>query len=182
MDAQTMEYYASRDSKWAEIRMAVPDHLFGHDLINNRLFCRVIQHVDSFCTTVDHLCGNFGMESRMPFLSQTLAKYLLKIPSAYKLHVPFDIEPDERNYLMGHYKGLIRDHMRHHLPDIVTERRTKIGFATPWNARDNDMNINLAEADWKIFQSQANKYFRFDVDFNNELEDNDILKMENDDG
>lgn len=182
MNQETLEYYAAHDSKWGELKSSMPPNIFGHDLINNRLFVRAMQHVDSFCTTVDHLCGNFGMESRMPFLSQTLAKYLLQIPSAYKLHVPFDIEEEERNYLMGHYKGLIRDHMRHHLPEIVTERRTKIGFATPWNARDNKMNIDLAEADWKIFQSQANKYFKFGVDFNNELEDNDILKSENNDG
>ena len=72
--------------------------------------------------------------------------------------------------------------MKHHLPDVVTERRTKIGFATPWNARNDSHNIDLAEADWAIFQSQANKYFKFGVDFNNELEDNDILKSENNDG
>ena len=182
MDDHTMKYYAQHDSKWQEIYSSMPQGLFGHDLINNRLFVRMMQHVDSFATTVDHLCGNFGMESRMPFLAQKLSKYLLTIPSAYKLHVPFDIEPKERDFLMGHYKGLIRDHMRHHLPDIVTERKTKIGFATPWNARNDKHNIDLAEADWGIFQSQANKYFKFGVDFNNELEDNDILKPENNDG
>lgn len=183
MDDHMLKYYASKDKKWAEISTCIPPgQFFGHDLINNRLFTRIIQHVDSFATTVDHLCGNFGMESRMPFLHQQLAKYLLKIPSGYKLHVPFDLEPKERNYMMGHYKGLIRDHMKQHLPDVVLDRRTKIGFATPWNARNNDTNINLAEQDYEIFASQVDKYFRFGVDFNNELEDNDILNTENEDG
>ena len=107
MDDHTIKYYAERDSKWQEIKSSMPQGIFGHDLINNRLFVRMMQHVDSFATTVDHLCGNFGMESRMPFLAQKLSKYLLAIPSAYKLHVPFDIEEKERDFLMGHYKGLI---------------------------------------------------------------------------
>ena len=182
MDYHTLNHYASRDMKWQELSMCMPPEIFGHDLINNRLFTRVLQHVDSFCTTADHLCGNFGMESRVPFLAQDLAKYLLRIPSTYKLHVPFDMEPKERDYMMGHYKGLIRDYMKEYLPDVVLDRKHKIGFATPWNARDNDMNINLAEQDYTIFTEQANKYFRFGVDFNNELEDNDILQSENNDG
>lgn len=182
MDYHTLKHYAGKDQKWQELSMCMPPDIFGHDLINNRLFTRVLQHVDSFCTTADHLCGNFGMESRVPFLAQDLAKYLLRIPSGYKLHVPFDMEPKERDYMMGHYKGLIRDHMKEFLPDVVLDRKHKIGFATPWNARDNAMNITLAELDYTMFAEQANKYFRFGVDFNNELEDNDILQSENNDG
>ena len=172
---QVMRGYAKTDIKWQELYRITPHWLFGDDMINNRLFVRLIQHVDSFCTTVDHICGHFGMESRMPFLSQELSKYLMKIPSTYKLHVPFELEGEERNMMMGHYKWLIRDCMAKHLPKHIKERQSKIGFATPWDARNNEQNKKLANEDWKIFESQAIKYFNFDyVDFNNKLEDNDI--------
>ena len=173
MDRTILDKFASNDLKWNLLREIIPHWLFGHDTINNRLFARLFQHVDSFCTTVDHICGNFGMESRVPFLSQDLAKYLLKIPGTDKLHVPYHYDEQTRDMYKGHYKILIRDYMSDHLPDHIKERHTKIGFSTPWNARDNKRNIGIAKEDWKIFKYQAETYFNFDnVDFNNEWKDN----------
>ena len=173
MDVLNLRTFAQNDSKWAELAHIVPHWLFGHDLINNRLFVRLFQHVDSFCTTLDHICGNFGMESRVPFLAQNLAKYTLKIPATDKLHVPFDIDEETRNMYKGHYKILIRDYMAKHVPKFIRDRHSKIGFSTPWNARDNKRNMGLADEDWKILQYQAETYFNFDnVDFSNEWKDN----------
>ena len=170
---ERIKLFADNDTKWKELRNIVPYWLFGDDLINNRLFSRLFQHVDSFCTTVDHICGNFGMESRVPFLSQDVAKYLLKIPGTDKLHVPYDLDEKTRDMYKGHYKILIRDYMSKHIPKFIRERHTKIGFSTPWNARDNDRNIGIAEEDFKIFKYQAETYFNFDnVDFSNEWKDN----------
>lgn len=168
LNKDKLKLWAQHDPKWRHLANITPSYLFGDDDINNRLFVRLLQHVDSFCTVVDHMCGNFGMESRMPFLSQGLAKYLLMVPSVYKLHVPFELPADIRNMYMGHYKGLIRDHMKQHLPRVILNRHSKIGFSTPWNARNDKHNQQLAEADFELLKYQATKYFNFDVDFKND--------------
>lgn len=172
LNDKIIAHYADSDFKWWHLKRSTPHWLFGDDQINNRLFTRLIQHVDSFCTTVDHMCGNFGMESRMPFLHQELSKYLLKIPAVDKLHVPYHIPEDDRHMYKGHYKILIRDFMKDYIPVNIRKRHTKIGFSTPWNARDNNRNKALAEEDWKLLEFQANKFFNFDVDFKNEWDDN----------
>ena len=172
MDRHILKEYAKNDPKWGELRRITPWWIMGDDLINNRLFLRMLAHVDSFCTGLDHLCGHFGMESRVPFLSQKLAKYIMNVPSTYKLHVPFEITGDLRHQYKGHYKGMIRDHMKQHLPLHVRKRHHKIGFATPWNARDDKRNRQLAQQDWLLLKFYMDNYYRFDVDFNNDIEDN----------
>ena len=48
------------------------------DPVNNYLFLRGLNELDSFCTVADSFTGAFGMESRMPFLHQEL-KVSIKI-------------------------------------------------------------------------------------------------------
>lgn len=172
MNKKMIDEYANNDFKWWHLKRVTPWWLFGDDLINNRLFTRMFQHVDSFCTTVDHMCGNFGMESRMPFLHQELAKFLLKIPAVDKLHVPFSYSENDRHMYKGHYKIMIRDYMKSYIPMHIRKRHSKIGFSTPWNARDDKRNQALAKEDWRLLQLQAEKFFNFDVDFKNEWDDN----------
>ena len=109
--------------------------MFGNDHINNYLLYRTLCMGESFCLVADHLAGSFGMESRMPFLHQGLAKYILKIPGVYKLHVPFDHGPkdykerkNERFWRMGNYKSILRDHMKKYYPDHVLNRKRKIAI------------------------------------------------------
>ena len=135
----------------------IPIHMFGNDHINNYLLYRTLCMGESFCLVADHLAGSFGMESRMPFLHQGLAKYILKIPGVYKLHVPFDHGPknykerkQERFWRMGNYKSILRDHMKKYYPDHVLNRVRKIGFANPWDARDDVKNRDFAKADTKL--------------------------------
>ena len=152
-----------------ENREAVPSHLFGNDHINNWLFYKTLMQGESFCLVADHLAGTFGMESRMPFLHQELAKYILKIPGVYKLHVPFEHNQfakdykkrkEQRFWRMGNWKSLLRDHMSKWYPNHVLYRSRKIGFANPWDARDNQQNIQYAEADTKL-TSILNKKLTF---------------------
>ena len=114
---------------------------------------------EGFCVVADHLAGAFGMESRVPFFHQTLAKYLLKIPGVYKLHVPFkhsmfaedySTRKNQRFWQMGHWKSILRDHMRRYYPKHVAERTRKIGFANPWDARDDEENKEYAIADTNL--------------------------------
>ena len=140
-------------------RRWIPGHLFGNDHINNACLFRTLMEGESFCLVADHLAGSFGMESRVPFLHQDLAKYLLKIPGAYKLHVPFKHKSfakdykkrkEQRFWRMGNWKAILRDHMTRYYPSHVLNRQKKIGFANPWDARNDKKNKHYAEADTKL--------------------------------
>ena len=61
---------------------------------------------------------------------------------------------------MGNWKSLLRDHMSKWYPNHVLYRSRKIGFANPWDARDNQQNIQYAEADTKL-TSILNKKLTF---------------------
>ena len=149
-----VQYWTSRSKHKLPNDDYIPTHLFGNDHINNYLLFRTLCMGESFCLVADHLAGSFGMESRMPFLHQDLAKYILKIPGVYKLHVPFDHGPkdykkrkNERFWRMGNYKSILRDHMKQYYPEHVLNRVQKIGFANPWDARDDKKNMEFGEAD-----------------------------------
>jgi len=155
--AKFKDWNKEKINKWD--RRFIPSHLFGNDHINNYLFYRTLMEGESFCIVADHLAGSFGMESRVPFLHQELAKYLLKIPGVDKLRVPFKhsnfaTDPDKRReqrfWRMGNWKGILRDHMGHYYPHHIVNRSRKTGFANPWDARDDLLNKQYAKADTKL--------------------------------
>ena len=139
----------------------LPSRLFKDDLINNRQLVQLLYHCDGFCTVLDHMCGYYGMESRVPFLHQKLAKYLLKIPGQQKLAIDFNKEWKDKKerkeylwFMMGHYKGILRDHLGHHYIDEVRNRMRKTGFSNPWDARDTKKNQQLRQ---EQYQHQKHK-------------------------
>lgn len=150
------EWMNQNNNYVGSLRSFIPYNLFGNDHINNWNFTRTLAEGDSFCTVADHLAGSFGMESRLPFLHQRLAKYLLTVPGVYKLHVPFKHESfaddyikrkDQRFWRMGNWKGMLRDHMKSYYPEHVLKRERKIGFANPWNARNDKLNQEYGKTD-----------------------------------
>lgn len=141
--------------KWKHLAEVVKPHFLGYDAYNNKRFMRLMCHGDGFATTADHLAGHYGMESRMPFLHQRLARYALRIPSGFKLK-----GNTNKN---GTYKYLIRKVLEDYLPDHVKERPTKIGFAAPWDARDHEKNIMIGKEDFHDYMEWANT-LQFPVD------------------
>jgi asparagine synthase (glutamine-hydrolysing) len=61
----------------------------------------------------------FSVESRVPFLTPTLADFLLTLPE------DFLISPE------GETKCILRAALRGIVPDEILKRRDKVGFATP---------------------------------------------------
>lgn len=79
---------------------------------------------------------HFSVESRVPFLDRTLVKYALSLPEHYL------IGPD------GTSKDIFRRAMRGIVPDVVLDRRDKIGFSTPqrtWLAELNSASSRTGE-------------------------------------
>lgn len=67
-----------------------------------------------------------SIESRVPFLDYRLVEYVMSLPSEYKIKGSIT-------------KRVLRSAMRTILPDVITERVDKIGFATPeeiWIKKD----------------------------------------------
>ena len=163
-----------RDAGWREVGRMLRREMFKDDSINNRQFTKLLFHCDGFCTVLDHMCGYYGMESRVPFLHQKLVKYLMRIPGQQKLYIPFNNIPDgtldeKENYIwtmMGHYKGLLRDCLSHHYVPNVRNRIRKTGFSNPWDARDPKRNMELREDQ---YQSQKQKLSQVAVDFKDNL-------------
>jgi len=61
----------------------------------------------------------FSIESRVPFLTTSLADFVLRLPASYLLDTD------------GTTKSVFRSAMRGIVPDGILDRRDKIGFATP---------------------------------------------------
>ncbi|MBS0212200.1 MAG: asparagine synthase (glutamine-hydrolyzing) [Proteobacteria bacterium] len=72
---------------------------------------------------------HFSIESRVPFLDVPLVEYLYSLPEAYL------ISPE------GVSKYVFREAMRGIVPDVILDRRDKIGFATPERAWLTKMDI-----------------------------------------
>jgi asparagine synthase (glutamine-hydrolysing) len=61
----------------------------------------------------------FSVESRVPFLTVDLADFLLTLPEDYLISS------------QGETKRIFRAAMRGIVPDVVLDRRDKVGFLTP---------------------------------------------------
>ena len=68
--------------------------------------------------------------------------------------------------MMGHYKGILREHLGHHYVPNVRNRMRKTGFSNPWNARDSKKNENLRMEQYNI---QKSKVRQETVDFKDNL-------------
>ena len=61
----------------------------------------------------------FSVESRVPFLTTDMADFAFSLPERYLISE------------LGETKSVFRAAMRGIVPDVVLDRRDKIGFATP---------------------------------------------------
>jgi len=162
------------DAGYREVGRMLKEGIFKDDNVNNRQFVKLLYHCDGFCTVLDHMCGYYGMESRVPFLHQRLVKYLMRIPGQQKMFIDFNlIEGDkleEREdyifFMMGHYKGILREHLSHHYIPNVRNRIRKTGFSNPWDARDDKKNEILREEQYML---QKMKVKEDPVDFKDNL-------------
>ena len=69
----------------------------------------------------DRNSAAYGVESRVPFLDHRLVEFCLGLPEQFKIRT-------------GIRKYILRESMRDHLPQKITSRFNKLGFATPDNA------------------------------------------------
>lgn len=105
-----------------------------------------------------------SIESRVPFLTTTLADFMLSLPEEYLIDAG------------GRTKAVFRRAMRGLVPDAILERRDKIGFATPeheWMielgpqverwlsgeaaARIPALHFEALRSEWRAFQARRTR-------------------------
>ena len=98
----------------------------------------------------------------------------MRIPGQQKMFIDFNLiegsDQKEREdyifFMMGHYKGILREHMSHHYVPNVRNRVRKTGFSNPWDARDDKKNEKLRDEQYEL---QKSKVKEDTVDFKDNL-------------
>ena len=119
-----------------------PYKAFGDDLLSNTLFSDLLCTSEQNILATDQTAGMFGMESRIPLLTQSFAKYCLNIKGSVKFR-------QTKKYKKGTNKFLMREVMKDYLPDHVRLRTQKVGWSSPW-----DNNHPELSPKWRIQAAQ----------------------------
>lgn len=115
-----------------------PYKAFGDDHLNNSLFSDLLCTSEQNILATDQTAGMFGMESRIPLLTQSFAKYVLSIMGSVKFR-------QTKKYAKGTNKFLMREVMKDYLPEHVQTRKEKVGWSSPW-----DNNHPQLTHRWKV--------------------------------
>jgi asparagine synthase (glutamine-hydrolysing) len=113
------------DGRWFTergVRLAPAKYTFGasHEVLREQLHrATTYSSLPMLLRYEDRNSMAHSIESRVPFLTHSLASFLLSLPEE------FLIAPD------GTSKAVFRRAMRGLVPDAILDRRDKIGFATP---------------------------------------------------
>jgi asparagine synthase (glutamine-hydrolysing) len=113
-----------------------PSRAFGEDHLSNSLFIDLLLTSEQNILATDQTCGMFGMESRIPFLTQSFVKYVLNIKGSIKFR-------QTKKFSRGTNKFLVREVMRQYLPEHVRNRINKTGWTSPW-----DNNVPVLRNQW----------------------------------
>ena len=108
------------DREHINIRPNLIKGIGGTEILRARLLETLqVSSVPHLLRYEDRNSMRFSIESRVPFLYTDLAEYLFSLPEEYL------IGPD------GTSKYVFREAMRGIVPDVILDRKDKIGFATP---------------------------------------------------
>lgn len=117
----------------------LPDDITGRRLMAELAISVSRRGLPALLRHADRNSMRFSVESRVPFLTTRIADFLFTLPEEYLISA------------QGETKHIFRQAMRGIVPDVVLDRRDKIGFATP-------------EQQWlKCLGEQARSWLREDV-------------------
>jgi len=102
----------------------------GRQLVNDLRHALCVDGLAALLRHGDRNSMRWSVESRVPFLTIDFAEYCLSLPEKYLI---------SNN---GQSKNIFRSAMRGIVPDIVLDRKDKIGFSTPEKDWLRDLSIN----------------------------------------
>lgn len=97
----------------------LPDDIPGRRLMAELAISVSRRGLPALLRHADRNSMRFSVESRVPFLTTRIADFLFTLPEEYLISA------------QGETKHIFRQAMRGIVPDVVLDRRDKIGFATP---------------------------------------------------
>lgn len=106
-----------KDVQFNEIDIGIAEH--GRNVIARLAKSLQTNGLPQLLRHADRNSMNFSVESRVPFLTTSMADLTLSLPENYLIS----------NY--GETKAIFRSAMRGIVPDEILDRKDKIGFATP---------------------------------------------------
>tara|TARA_Y100001951_G_C11276399_1_gene262220 strand:- start:42 stop:1556 length:1515 start_codon:yes stop_codon:yes gene_type:complete len=128
------------DQRW------FPYKAFGEDNMSNSLFSDLLCTSEQNILATDQTAGMFGMESRIPLLTQTFAKYVLSIMGRVKFR-------QTKKYPKGTNKFLMREVMKDYLPDHVRLRNQKVGWSSPWDNNHPELSPKWRKQDLEFIKT-----------------------------
>lgn len=115
---------------------------FQKKCLNEALIDAVINNLPHLLRFEDKNSMRWSIESRVPFLDPELVEFVLSTPSEAKIK-------------KGVTKAILRKALKGIVPDMILERKDKIGFATPDKEIANSPEIR--EFIWNIINSESFK-------------------------
>jgi len=97
----------------------LPDDVPGRRLMTELAISASRRGLPALLRHADRNSMRFSVESRVPFLTTGIADFLFTLPEEYLISA------------QGETKYVFRQAMRGIVPDLILDRRDKIGFATP---------------------------------------------------
>ena len=116
-----------------------PYKTLTNDLLWNTFFSDLLHTSEQNVLAIDQTAGMFGMEARVPLLTQRYAMYLW---NNYPTKFIFQQDP---SLTVGTTKYLARIGGKGIVPEHILNRTTKVGWSSPW---DNNVE-NIAER-WRL--------------------------------
>ena len=96
------------------------------DPMANSLFIDLLTTSEQNILATDQTCGLFGMEARIPLLTQRYVQYNMTLPTKTRFTQFKGLQTGTTKYLM-------REVMKEYLPDHVVNRKNKTGWSSPWD-------------------------------------------------
>ena len=130
----------AKDWRW------FPSDVFEYsDPMANSLFIDLLTTSEQNILATDQTVGLFGMESRIPLLTQRYVHYNMKIPTKTR----FKQLPQ---YQKGTTKYLMREVMKEYLPDHVVNRKNKTGWSSPWDNNHPQQAMRWRDEDLELLR------------------------------
>lgn len=115
------------------------------DPMGMSLFIDLLTSSEQNILATDQTVGLFGMEARIPLLTQRYVHYVLGIPTKtrFKQLPGLDI---------GTTKYLMREVMKDYIPQHVLERKQKTGWSSPWDNNHPHQSARWRDEDLELLK------------------------------
>ena len=109
------------------------------------LFIDLLTTSEQNILATDQTVGLFGMEARIPLLTQRYVHYVLGIPTATRFK-------QLQGYAPGTTKYLMREVMKDYIPQHVIERKQKTGWSSPWDNNHHTQSMRWRDEDLELLK------------------------------